>query len=245
MPSQRKAVREPITLEYKSSLRDGHCVSPTTFQANYNFGNSFYSYRHGYVHVIVLNSYSPCTPGTTQYKWLRAELGDRVNRSITPWVMVVTHHPIYTTFYGHGRADGAVPMETLFNRFGVNIVISGHDHGYMRSQSLGMDRTVDVKQVAPVYFIVGTGGSSEGPPSRYKSEKLDYYTAARSIGVTGFGQLIVYNATHALWEFHANRIEPEIQDWYFRHIDPDDMVLEGEDLGAFQDKVVLRNHFLE
>ena len=243
MTNRLEEERRPITPEYKATLRNEHCETPTIFQSEYNYGNAFYSYRHGNVHVIVLNSYSPCTPGATQYRWLRQELQDQVDRTKTPWVMVVTHQPIYTTFFGHGRATDAEHMETLFNRYGVNFVFSGHDHGYMRSNSLGPNRVVDKTEAAPIYFIVGTGGSSEGPPSRYKSENgLDYYTASRSIGVTGFGQLTVYNATHALWEFHTNQIEKDTEDWYLRNIKKAHVDEAGE-LGTFRDKVVLRNHF--
>ena len=242
MPNRREDERSPITLEYKKSLRSEHCISPTRFQSKYNYGNSFYSYRHGSVHVIVLNPYTPCAPGSVQHSWLHAELRDNIDRSKTPWLMVVTHNPLYTIFEGHIRPVDADAMESLFNFYGVNLVMSGHDHGYMRSRATSENGKVIRSGAAPVYFIVGTGGSSEGPPQYGYSDDnfIERFVAARSHRVTGFGQLTVYNATHALWEFHAN--EKEADEWYFRHVRYE--YTKSENMSAYKDTVILRNHFL-
>jgi hypothetical protein len=66
----------------------------------YEGGNSYYGYRHGMAHVIVLNSYTNTTKGSIQYTWLEQHLVS-VNRSVTPWLIVVFHCPFYTTFRGH------------------------------------------------------------------------------------------------------------------------------------------------
>ena len=156
--------------------------------------------------------------------------------------MVVTHNPLYTTFDGHVRPVDANAMERLFNLYGVNLVMSGHDHGYMRTKAISHGGKVERSGAAPVHFIVGTGGSSEGPPSHgYQFEHLkERFVAARSHQVTGFGQLTVYNATHALWEFHANEVEAE--DWYFRHVQF--KYKKSENMAAYKDKVMLRNPFV-
>jgi hypothetical protein len=157
--------------------------------------------------------------------------------------MVVTHNPLYSTFNGHTRPVDAIAMERLFNLYGVNLVMSGHDHGYMRSKAISNNGTVERSGAAPVYFIVGTGGSSEGPPKmgyEFGEYLKEHYVAARSLRVTGFGQLTVYNDTHAQWQFHANEVEAE--DWYFRHVQY--KYEKSENLTAYKDTVMLRNHFV-
>jgi Calcineurin-like phosphoesterase len=77
------------------------CTHPAEFQTVYEYGNSFYSYRHGMVQIIVLNSYTNTTKGSVQYNWLRTELETKVNRIETPWLLVVFHCPLHTTFRGH------------------------------------------------------------------------------------------------------------------------------------------------
>jgi hypothetical protein len=77
------------------------CTHPAEFETVYNYGNSFYSYRHGMLQVIVLNSYTNTTKGSQQYEWFREELETRVDRNWTPWLMVIFHCPLHTTFRGH------------------------------------------------------------------------------------------------------------------------------------------------
>ena len=77
------------------------CTHPAEFMTTYWYGNSFYSYRHGLLQIIVLNSYTNTTQGSAQYQWLKEELEMRVDRTITPWLLTVFHCPFHTTFRGH------------------------------------------------------------------------------------------------------------------------------------------------
>lgn len=86
---------DPIPFQFSD------CIHPAEFWTTYWYGNSFYSYRHGLLQIIVLNSYTDSSQGSVQYKWLQEELA-RVDRSITPWLMVVFHSPLHIIFKGHG-----------------------------------------------------------------------------------------------------------------------------------------------
>jgi Calcineurin-like phosphoesterase len=123
------AAMEPVTEEYKKTLWHHSCSAPSEFQGVYNYGNSFYSYQHGLVHIVVLNSYSDCRTGSVQYQWLESELRKRVDRSKTPWLLVAFHAPLYTTFLGHVNEVEALrmkaAMEPLFVEYGVNLIVSG------------------------------------------------------------------------------------------------------------------------
>ena len=55
-----------------------------------------YSYDQTLVHTIVLSSEHNMTVGSRQYDWLEEDLV-AVNRSITPWVVVEMHRPLYST----------------------------------------------------------------------------------------------------------------------------------------------------
>jgi Calcineurin-like phosphoesterase len=119
----------PVSDDYRQTLWHESCTAPSNFQGIYNYGNSFYSFQHGLAHIIVLNSYSDCTEGSVQYEWLTTELRDRVNRQTTPWLLVSFHAPLYTTFLGHVNEIESLnmkrAMEPLFNKYGVNLIISG------------------------------------------------------------------------------------------------------------------------
>lgn len=86
---------EPIP----SQLQD--CTHPAQFMTKYWYGNSFYSYRHGLLQIVVLNSYTNTTKGSVQYQWLKQELETNIDRTITPWLLIVFHCPFHTTFRGH------------------------------------------------------------------------------------------------------------------------------------------------
>ena len=121
----REAQLEPVSEQY----RNESCSNPSEFQGVYNYGNSFYSYRHGLFHIVILNSYADCTVGSVQRHWLEAELSERFDREKTPWLLVSFHAPLYTTFKGHVDEIEALnmkaSMEPLFVKYGVNLVVSG------------------------------------------------------------------------------------------------------------------------
>lgn len=77
------------------------CTHPAQFETVYNYGNSFYSYKSGMLHIIVLNSYTDTTRGSKQFVWLQEEFETQVDRITTPYVLVVFHCPLHTTFQGH------------------------------------------------------------------------------------------------------------------------------------------------
>jgi Calcineurin-like phosphoesterase len=141
----------PVSDEYRQTLWHQSCTAPSNFQGIYNYGNSFYSFQHGLAHIIVLNSYSDCTEGSVQYEWLTTELRDRVNRQETPWLLVSFHAPLYTTFLGHVNELESLnmkrAMEPLFNKYGVNLIISG---------KLTVPTTVIVASLAHACFSLWT-----------------------------------------------------------------------------------------
>jgi len=54
-----------------------------------------YSYDQSLVHTVMLSSEHNMTIGSSQYVWLENDLA-KVNRSITPWLVVEMHRPMYS-----------------------------------------------------------------------------------------------------------------------------------------------------
>jgi hypothetical protein len=207
-----KAIRIPITPEYVETLDHQSCVSPHKFQSDYQFGNSFYAYTYGSLKIIVLNSYTDCTPGSVQFEWL-VDILKNVDRTITPWIMVVMHAPIYNTFHTHRHELEAnkEAVEQVFYQYHVNIVVSGHNHAYLRTMPVynGV-----LHEDAPIHVTVGTGGSWEGPPTfgyRFK-DAPEPFIATRRLDTVGYANLKIVNATHALWDFRSNS-SPLVWNW--------------------------------
>jgi hypothetical protein len=192
---------QPIAEDYKKTLWHQSCSTPSEMLGSYDYGNAFYSYQHGLAHIIVLNSYGNSSVGSSQYQWLEEELQHKVNRSAAPWIIVSFHSPLYTTFLGHVNERQSMnmknAMEPLFNKYNVNLVISGHDHGYMRTHSLGVNGQVDPSGNAPVYLTLGAGGNREHHAPGYRNDEQEEWVAARSLVDYGYGNLFLRNATHA------------------------------------------------
>jgi hypothetical protein len=193
----------PVDEDYRKTLWKGSCSTPSEFQGHYNYGNAFYAYQHGLVQIIVLSSYSDATVGSVQYEWLEQEL-QAIDRKVTPWLLVSFHAPLYTTFQGHVDELEAVnmkqAMEPLFVKYGVNIVVSGHDHGFMKTHSLAFGQ-VDPTGLSPIYLTLGAGGNREEHPPGYRHEEPEAWVAERNLQEYGYGHLFVPNATHALFDW--------------------------------------------
>jgi predicted MPP superfamily phosphohydrolase len=81
----------------------------------------------------------------TQAGWLEGVLKE----STAKWKIAVFHHPIYSSGGEHGSDLGLRSrIEPLLTRYGVNVVLSGHDHVYERVKP----------QQGVQYFVTGAGG---------------------------------------------------------------------------------------
>ncbi len=88
-------------------------------------------------------------PEPEQIAWLEKEL----EGSNEKWKIPYFHHPLYSSGERHG-SDLALrrTLEPLFIKYGVSVVLTGHDHFYERTKP----------QNGIVYFVVGAGGKLRG-----------------------------------------------------------------------------------
>jgi 3',5'-cyclic AMP phosphodiesterase CpdA len=84
-------------------------------------------------------------PRPEQIAWLQKEL----EGSDAKWKIPYFHHPLYSSGERHG-SDVTLrqTLEPLFIKYGVSVVLTGHDHFYERTKP----------QNGIVYFVVGSGG---------------------------------------------------------------------------------------
>ena len=96
---------------------------------------AYYSFDLGNLHVVVLDSFeSSRAPAAAMATWLDADLA----ATNADWIVVAFHHPPYSK----GSHDSDLEIELLemrqnllpiFEARGVDLVLSGHSHGYERS----------------------------------------------------------------------------------------------------------------
>lgn len=64
------------------------------------------------------------TKSYAQYKWLKKDLAS-VDRKKTPWVIVMSHRPMYSSAYSSYMKDIRAAFEGLLLEYGVDAYISG------------------------------------------------------------------------------------------------------------------------
>ncbi|KVI10708.1 Iron/zinc purple acid phosphatase-like C-terminal domain-containing protein [Cynara cardunculus var. scolymus] len=107
------------------------------FEASQSTSPFWYSIKRASAYIIVLSSYSAYGKYTPQYEWLEHEL-PKVNRSETPWLIVMTHSPLYNSYIYHYMEGESmrVLFEPWFVKYKVDVVFSGHVHAYERSERI-------------------------------------------------------------------------------------------------------------
>ena len=177
--------------------------SPSQFLAEYNYGNSFYSFDIGLAHVIYLNSYTPSDTNSLQYKWVEQDLAS-VNRTQTPWIIVVLHCSWYNSNTAHQNEKQTIlmrdTMEPLFYNYHVNLVITGHVHAYERTHPVYLNQ---INPAGPTYITIGDGGNIEGHATSYQ-EPQPAWSAFRNGTQYGYGVLTILDKSTMYWNWHRN-----------------------------------------
>ena len=110
---------------------------------NFNMnGKEYYRFKKGNVAFYSLNSNYM---DKKQVKWLEDELA----KDTSDWKVCFFHHPPYSSAQAHG-SDNQLreTVEPIFVKYGVNLVLTGHDHVYERIKP----------QKGIYYFVSGAGG---------------------------------------------------------------------------------------
>ena len=158
-----------------------------------SLSNLWWSRAVGPVHLIGLCSYCAIHGSSLQQRWLRRDLS-AIDRTLTPWVVVLTHVPFYHSSEVHASEAELMRyhIEGLLFAAGVDLVVAGHIHAYERTQPLFAEQQ---HRCGPVHLTLGDGGNREGAtlPWRYPPPR---WSAFRE-GTFGVAGLTIVNATHA------------------------------------------------
>ena len=92
-----------------------------------NMPGRWYSQVIGDLTFVALDSNQPGNP--EQRAWLEKTLA----ASTTTWKIVALHHPPYSAGYQGSNLEARHAFSALFERYGVQLVLSGHEHDYERS----------------------------------------------------------------------------------------------------------------
>ena len=147
----------------------------------------WYSFTVGSVKVISLNNDDICYQdggdsyvrgysGQAQKRWLEKELASTRRDSGIDWIVVCMHQVAISTADKFNGADLGVRQEwlPLFDKYGVDLVVCGHEHHYERSHPIrGQQANATLTPIpvatgtevidtsrGTVHMVIGGGGTS-------------------------------------------------------------------------------------
>jgi 3',5'-cyclic AMP phosphodiesterase CpdA len=122
------------------------------------------------------NSYVRGYSGAAQKRWLESELQRTSADGDIDWIVVCMHQTAVSTADRSNGADLGIRQEwlPLFDRYGVDLVVCGHEHHYERSHPVRGTLPTDTLTPAPVdrqssvidtskgtvHLVIGGGGTS-------------------------------------------------------------------------------------
>jgi acid phosphatase type 7 len=119
------------------------------------------------VRFIVLNSTAAVYDNAPdrvreQAAWLEETLRDNPNR----WTVAAFHHPVVSVARGRDNPALQEHWQPLFERYGVDLVLQGHDHSYGRGQNLAEGTTAWNGNAGTMYVV-----SVAGPKMYFASDE--------------------------------------------------------------------------
>jgi hypothetical protein len=138
-----------------------------------------YSFDYQGVRFIMVNSN---TRLAEQAVWMENLLKENPNR----WTVAIFHHPLYSSGRDRDDKDTRKAFLALFDRYHVDLVLTGHDHTYARSQSL-INGSVAAPDTQGTVYVVSACG-----PKFYKYTSLyDSLMAKSGVNVQLFQHISV------------------------------------------------------
>jgi hypothetical protein len=172
-------------------------------------GIFWYSFNTAGVHVIMMSSEHDPSPGTALGTWLLADLA-AVDRSVTPWLVLAIHRPLYET--EQYPSDFAVAnglraiLEPTLLKYRVDAVLAGHYHSFLRTCAVANGTCVKTGGV--VHYTTGAAGASLDHAPLYPGyDYVEKYDGDHY----GYSIITVANRTHMRLQWFWNQ-DDSLQD---------------------------------
>lgn len=197
--------------ENHTPLYFGNVVLPQSPDLYPDYPEYFFSVDMGPLHIVAVDDFPIVSPTIDQNyapvlkKWLEEDLAEaNQNRDKHPWVIVMHHHPSYSSSL-HGKdADvlrGRDFFAPIWDKYKVDMVFAGHDHDYERSHPLAAGSDVDSPQVVnqggTVYVVcAGSGADGYGASSTAVTAYSASFDSSSHFGIYG---ILEASMTQLFW----------------------------------------------
>jgi predicted MPP superfamily phosphohydrolase len=178
---------------------DDHSSRYSQYMRHFDMKEPFYSFDYQNIHFLAMatgdDRLIPFGSNSTQYTFVSNDLARSSSNKNIDWIVVFGYRPFYSSPSTHpGSQNIRNSYPSLFEKYGVDLVISAHNHNYQRTYPVLFNNERPGKPIikdgtnssdyqnpgVPVYVIAGTAGA---PPHELVAQSQ--YIAKQFID-TGF-----------------------------------------------------------
>ena len=119
-----------------------------------------YSVEYQDILVLVLNSTGHLEEQT---KYIR----EKLTNSDAKWKIVTNHHSVFSPAEGRDFEYARKVWKPMFDKYGVDLVLNGHDHTYARGHTPVKSQNVNESGIFKTLYVTSVSG-----PKQYKIDKV-------------------------------------------------------------------------
>jgi predicted phosphodiesterase len=168
-------------------IEDGHLDEILEHYNDDYQSEQYYAFSHENVRIIVMSTEVDYNAGSAQHSFVESELEDAAADSSVDWIIVAMHRQMYGS---PSDATGSLDSDQLnlievyhplFQKYGVDLVLYGHNHYYERTYPLNFssdeenddddddtdepfittrEKTNYLNPDGQIFITIGTGGQS-------------------------------------------------------------------------------------
>jgi len=153
--------RLQITFGY-SEVKDGDSKL-SQYKKTFGLDNLYYSFDYRHVHFVVMSTLSDFAITSDQYKFIEKDLQEASANNNIDWIVVTNYGPFYSSPSKHpAKNDIRNIYHPLFDKYGVDLVLQGHNHNYQRTYPVTFNPSKQSNPVVTNQFTTGYQGSKDG-----------------------------------------------------------------------------------
>jgi predicted phosphodiesterase len=145
------------------------------YMNDFRLTEQYYSFDYRNIHFLALSTEIPFNVNSAQYRFVDNDLSKASSDPNIDWIVVYFHRQMYTIPSTHSAiALLRSTYHPLFEQYGVDLVLQGHNHNYQRTYPIKFNSinprspietstnktTYTDTDGGQIFAIVGTGGAS-------------------------------------------------------------------------------------
>jgi hypothetical protein len=192
------------------------------YMNDFRLAEEYYSFDYRNIHFLAISTEIPFLVNSAQYKFVNNDLSKASSDPNIHWIVVYFHRQMYTIPSTHSSiALLRSTYHPLFEQYGVDLVLQGHNHNYQRTYPIKFNSTSPKHPIetstnkttytdtegGQIFATVGTGGAKLYPfkdQKDIKKENNPYYYVKQYIGYGILNVDITNNGKTLTGKFYAN-----------------------------------------